>query len=165
MNHSWDMRLATVFGVGRLRPASGTWASAVALPVPVALGLLLPYWAFTLVMLAACAAVFHFGVRASTRAEAILGQKDPHDVVIDEVLGMWLTVAFIPFAPHLREVILYVLGFFTFRAFDIVKPFGIRRMQDLEGGLGVMIDDGAAGALSALCLFLLARLLDHSGLW
>jgi phosphatidylglycerophosphatase A len=72
---------------------------------------------------------------------------DPSRGVIDEWVGMWVTIAFLPTTwPWL------VAGFFMFRALDILKPLGIRRLEALPGGWGVMLDDVGAGILGAVIL-------------
>jgi phosphatidylglycerophosphatase A len=100
--------------------------------------------------------LFAAGGIASTRAELLLGRSDPGEVVIDEVLGQWLT--YLPFglaAGSLgwRELL---LGLVLFRVFDIVKPWPVNAAETLlPGGYGVMLDDVAAGLYAAPCLALL----------
>ena len=95
--------------------------------------------------------IFIAGVWAATRAEQVLGVEDPGPVVIDEVLGMLLTLAWLPLS--MTGV---VAGFLLFRIFDVVKPFPAGASQRLGGGIGVMIDDVIAG-IYALVLLVLAR--------
>ena len=76
--------------------------------------------------------------------------EDPSKVVIDEVVGMWITMIFIPFTW-----INVLLGFILFRFFDIAKPLGVRKMENLKGGLGVMMDDVLAGVYSNIILYLI----------
>ncbi len=93
------------------------------------------------------AVVFAAGIWAATGAERALGQKDPGPIVIDEVLGMLITLAVIPVS--MTGV---VLGFLLFRLFDVVKPFPVDRMERLPGGTGVMMDDAVAGLYAHLVL-------------
>lgn len=73
--------------------------------------------------------------------------KDPSKVVIDEVIGMWITMIFIPFSwTNL------LFGFILFRFFDIAKPLGVRKMENLKGGTGVMMDDVLAGIYANIVL-------------
>ena len=73
--------------------------------------------------------------------------KDPRRCVIDEWAGVWVTVAFLPFSwPWL------LAGFLMFRVLDVLKPFGVRRLESLPGGLGVMADDVGAGLIGAVAL-------------
>ena len=93
------------------------------------------------------AAVFVAGVWAATRSERILGGTDPGPVVIDEVLGMLVTLATLPLS--LTGV---VTGFVLFRIFDVVKPYPARRLEDAPGGWGIMLDDAMAGVYAHLVL-------------
>ena len=154
--------LATVGGLGDLFPAPGTTVGSLA-------GVLL-YWvssalwpdAVTLIALAGLAVLIPVSVWACGAEAARRGVPDPHPVVLDEVAGQWLTLGVVALvqrhAPGLRELI---AAFFLFRLFDVVKPWPIRRLEDLAGGWGIVADDLAAGAAAgvlALGLFaLLAR--------
>jgi phosphatidylglycerophosphatase A len=80
------------------------------------------------------------GVWAAGETERALGVTDPGLVVIDEVMGMALTLVAVPFTWPAA-----VLGFLLFRAFDIAKPPPARRLERLHGGWGIMADDFAAG--------------------
>jgi phosphatidylglycerophosphatase A len=100
--------------------------------------------------LAAIGAVFAVGVWASTRSEALLGGTDPGPIVIDEVLGMLVTLAWLPLS--LTGVI---VGFVLFRCYDVVKPYPARRFEDLPGGWGVMLDDAMAGIYGQVTMRLL----------
>ncbi|MDL2216236.1 phosphatidylglycerophosphatase A [Desulfovibrio sp. OttesenSCG-928-M14] len=139
-------------GFAGLSPvAPGTCGSFVALLLAPFLFMPLPLWGRLLLLLF----VFASGAFASGRAEQLLGQSDPSEVVIDEVLGQWIT--FLPFAAlGPRE---YLAGFVLFRFFDILKPWPVRQLEALGGGLGIMVDDAAAGVYAMLCLALLRRLL------
>jgi phosphatidylglycerophosphatase A len=79
-----------------------------------------------------------------------LGKEDPGLVVIDEVLGQWLTAAAIVHA-NWRS---YVLAFALFRIFDITKPWPIRKLEALPGGLGIVADDLLAGVYGAVVMWL-----------
>lgn len=86
------------------------------------------------------------GVYVSGQAEILWGH-DAGRIVIDEVVGMWVTMAFLP-----RSFLLLASGFFLFRGLDIWKPFPIRRSQRFPGGWGVMTDDLIAGVYANLLL-------------
>ena len=134
--------------IGKIPYASGTWGSAAATLAAPFLFLPLPgFWRFVLL-----AALFFIGSKAATRTEILLGKKDPGHVVIDELVGQWIT--FLPFAvPTTFELL---AGFLLFRAFDILKPPPVRASENwLPGGYGVMIDDVLAGVYACLCLGLL----------
>lgn len=91
------------------------------------------------------------GVWASTRSERLLGGKDPGPIVIDEVLGMLITLAFLPLSG-----LGILAGFLLFRIFDVVKPWPAGGMERLQGGWGVMLDDAVAGLYAQAAMRLLA---------
>ncbi|HID10753.1 MAG TPA: phosphatidylglycerophosphatase A [Candidatus Latescibacteria bacterium] len=95
------------------------------------------------------------GVWASGRAEEEWG-RDAHRIVIDEVVGMWASVAFLP-----KSLLTAGLGFFIFRFMDIIKPFPVGLSQRLPGGWGVIADDLIAGAYSGLATWGMLRLLGE----
>ena len=92
-------------------------------------------------------AVFAAGVWAATTAEQYFGGIDPGPIVIDEVVGMLITLAFIPVGWSAA-----IVGFVLFRIFDIIKPYPARQFERLHGGLGVMADDAMAGVYANLSL-------------
>lgn len=97
--------------------------------------------------LGAIVAVFAIGVWAAQGTEDALGRKDPGIVVIDEVLGMLITLALLPVS--MAGVF---LGFLFFRLFDVVKPPPAAQLEHLHGGLGIMADDAVAGLYAYLAL-------------
>jgi phosphatidylglycerophosphatase A len=97
--------------------------------------------------LAAIGAVFVVGVWAASGTEAALGRKDPGVVVIDEVLGMLITLALLPVS-----LLGVFVGFLLFRVLDVVKPYPAAQLEHLHGGLGIMADDAVAGLYSYLAL-------------
>ena len=136
------MFLATAGYVGYVPIAPGTFGSAVGLLVYAALR-----WSdIPLLEGVAIAAALVLGIWSAGVAEQQLG-KDPHPVVIDEVLGMLITVAFLDVT-----LIGAAVGFFLFRLFDVVKPWPAGRLEHLHGGPGVMLDDAMAGVYSHLAL-------------
>jgi phosphatidylglycerophosphatase A len=142
--------LATWFGVGLLPGAAGTWASAAALPLAwfIHLGGGRPG------LLAASAVVFALGVWCASIYIAKSGAEDPGPVVIDEVLGQWLTLLAAD-----REVASYATALVLFRIADIWKPWPVSWAdRRLKGGWGVMIDDAIAAAYAALGLLALQAL-------
>ena len=100
------------------------------------------------------AVIFGAGLWASTRAEVVLGITDPGPVVIDEVLGMLLTLAWLPLS--LTGVL---VGFVVFRMLDVLKPFPAGRLEHAPRGWGIMLDDAMAGVygqlVMRLCIWLL----------
>lgn len=84
-------------------------------------------------------------------AERDLGH-DANPIVIDEVVGQWITLLIIP-----RSFFLALFGFVLFRVMDILKPFPVRQSQALKGGIGIVVDDILAAGYAALGLFFLSR--------
>ena len=86
------------------------------------------------------------GIIATDKLEEDWG-KDPSKVVLDEVIGMWITMMFVPLS-----FLNVLIGFILFRFFDIAKPLGIRKLESLKGGIGVMADDILAGIYANISL-------------
>ena len=142
----WERPVATVFGLGRLPGAPGSWASLAALPPAW-----LIVWAGGPWALAGAAALVGIaGCRAAAAYERATGERDASAVVVDEVAGQWLVLATLPLDP-----LAYALGFAAFRLFDITKPPPIGWIErKISGGSGVMADDIAAAACAAALLHL-----------
>ena len=143
--------LLSFFGAGYLRPAPGTWGSLAALPVA---------WGFhalggAALLLVATAAALVAGI-AAVRAEIKGGDDlDPSWIVIDEVVGMWISLLPLSVAAsYLGAVLLGIwptvaFAFLTFRALDIFKPWIVGRADARGDAVGVMLDDVWAGVLAA----------------
>lgn len=96
--------------------------------------------------------LFVLGGLAATRAEILLGRKDPGEVVIDELLGLWIVL--LPFERP--GIWIFAAAFAFFRFFDILKPWPVRASENwLPAGFGIMLDDVLAGLWALLCVFLL----------
>lgn len=93
------------------------------------------------------AALLILGFLASEKTEELMARKDPPCVVIDEVCGMLLGLLFLPY-----NFKLVIIGFFIFRLLDTLKPYPVGRLEKLPGGLGIMLDDLAAGLYTNLIL-------------
>ena len=145
--------IASWFGAGRLPVAPGTWGSLAALPFAWVIA-----WLFgPRALLLAALALFLIGWWAAGRVARISAVADPGSVVVDEVVGQWLTLVVAP-----RLLIAYVAGFLLFRLFDIVKPWPARWIdRNVGGGLGIMGDDVVAGFYAATALLLLLLLLGY----
>jgi phosphatidylglycerophosphatase A len=98
--------------------------------------------------------LFALGIWAGTAAERYFGGVDPGPVVIDEVVGMLITLAFIPVGWSAA-----LAGFVLFRIFDVMKPYPAGRFERLHGGLGVMSDDAMAAVYANLSLRLVIWML------
>ena len=154
--------LATVCGFGDLMPAPGTTVGSVAGVGLFAAVLLLvpgaPEWpaAVGLVVLLPVS-IWACGHEAARR-----GVTDPGPVVLDEVAGQWVALLVLLLAAAERPgAVAVAVSFFLFRAFDIVKPWPIRRLEQLPGGWGIVVDDLAAGLAAGLVQVLALRLAIH----
>ena len=96
------------------------------------------------------AALFLVGTWSGTHAEKYFGGTDPGPGVIDEVVGMLMTLFLVPAGWAVA-----IVGFFIFRVLDVVKPFPANRLERLHGGLGMMADDAMSAVYSNLTLHLL----------
>lgn len=135
--------VATVGYSGYFPVAPGTVGSAAGLVV-----YLLVWWSRSpLVEVGLIVALFAAGVWAGTTAERYFGGIDPGPIVIDEVVGMLITLAFIPVGLSGA-----VAGFVLFRIFDVIKPYPAARLEKLHGGLGVMADDAMAAVYANVSL-------------
>jgi len=146
---AWAWAVGTFLGLGMLRPGPGTWGSAAAavLWLAVGMGLHLASGTLAWLTLAAATVALTAGVPAATRVEQESGREDPGQVVIDEVAGQWIALI------HSRVNLSHLLaGFLFFRLFDIVKPWPARQLEGLPAGWGIMLDDVAAGVYALLLM-------------
>ncbi len=152
----WATIIATFFGIGRLRPGPGTWASAATVFLWAELAHALAPSLRTPVAIALAMVVTLIGIPAATQVARGSGSRDPQFVVIDEVAGQLLALVAVPLAWKS-----FLAGFILFRAFDIVKPPPVRQLEALPEGTGIVLDDLAAGlyALGAMHLLLHFNLL------
>ncbi|MBU0782023.1 MAG: phosphatidylglycerophosphatase A [Alphaproteobacteria bacterium] len=150
--------IATVFYIGYLRPAPGTWGSLAALPLGLALMLLGGPW----LLIIGTAALFGLGWWATVHETRRSGNEDPSEIVVDEVVGQW--IALWPLAIGAANVGAsytalwpgWVVAFALFRLFDI-KKWGPVGWADRRGDpLGVMLDDVIAGVFAAIGVVLIA---------
>jgi phosphatidylglycerophosphatase A len=132
--------VATGLGSGYSPFAPGTAGSAVGLAL---------FWPLAYlpvaVPVAATIAMFFAGVAAATHVADRIGLKDPGLVVVDEVVGMWVTLLFLPFTP-----VTAAIGVIAFRVMDVFKPYPARQLEHLRGGWGIMADDVMAGVYANL---------------
>ena len=141
--HRFGLLLATCGYIGYVPIAPGTFGSAVGLAVFFAVrasgsvGL----------ELGVIAMLFAVGIWSGTVAEHHFGGIDPAPIVLDEVVGMLITLALLPV-----NVTGAIVGFVVFRILDVIKPWPSARFETLPGGLGVMADDGMAAIYGNLIM-------------
>ena len=138
--------IASIFGIGFLK-GGGTYAALITC------GCIWLLWNSYVLqnpiyLLAIAITITLTGIYVSNKVEPAWGE-DSSRVVIDEVAGMLITMLFIP-----QNLYLLLAGFILFRFFDIVKPLGIRKMEALPSGTGVMMDDVLAGVYSNVLLWI-----------
>lgn len=151
----WSTLVATVFGVGYMKPGPGTWGSAAGLLLWAVLAYRLPASARTPANIVLAVVITLIGIPAATQLARAFSKKDPQFVVIDEVAGQLIALVGAPLTWKT-----FLAGFILFRAFDIVKPPPVRQLEKLPEGTGIVLDDVAAG-LYALGVM---QLLLHWGL-
>lgn len=142
--NSWVKAIASFFYVGFLPKAPGTWGSLC--------GLFLAWffnreqaWVFTVLSIS--------GFFIATRAQEVWKNQDPKEFVLDEVVGMMLSVLWMP-----KRIVIFAAGFFLFRILDITKPWPISRIQKSKHSSSILWDDLAAGLLTNLILQLTLQL-------
>ena len=152
--------IATIFGIGYLRPAPGTWGSLFALVLAILLVETFGVIGFLFALVSICV----FGWWATSKYLQQIKTKDPSEVVIDELIGQWiaiLPIAMAVFYFNLESLDLWpgwISSFLFFRIFDILKPSLIGWADKKNGALGVMLDDIFAGVAAAICTVILAVL-------
>ena len=138
--------IATCGYLGYVPVAPGTFGSAAGLVVFAAVR-----WSGSPALeLAVIILLFAVGVWSANAAERHFGGVDPAPVILDEVVGMLITLAFLPVT-----ITGAIVGFLLFRLFDVVKPWPANRLEAVHGGLGVMADDAMAGVYGNVAMRLL----------
>ncbi|MEM8757425.1 MAG: phosphatidylglycerophosphatase A [Planctomycetota bacterium] len=156
--HTPRLPLLTVFGLGHLRPAPGTWGSMppvvlAGLMIAAGLGPLEQPFIYMGVLIAVMVIFSAACIAQGDIAEATYGKKDHGNIVADETAGQCITLMLVPaagLASPLLAAFSLVLCFLSFRAMDIVKPWPGDSLQKLPAGWGVLIDDLLAGFYAGL---------------
>lgn len=146
----WATLVATFFGIGRLKPGPGTWASIATVILWACVSFEIAPASRTWATIVAAAIVTAIGIPAATRVARGSGLKDPQFVVIDEVAGQLVALIAVP--PVWKT---FLAGLILFRVFDILKPFPIRRLERLPEGTGIIVDDLGAGFYALAVMHLL----------
>jgi phosphatidylglycerophosphatase A len=134
------------FYTGYIPVASGTFGSIAGLAVYY-----IPGFEDPVIILSAIVVFGLFGIYLGNKFEKMYG-KDPAECTIDEVVGMWIALLFLP-----KSILISFIAFIIWRVMDIIKPYPARKLEALPGGLGIMIDDVIAGlySLGIVHLFLI----------
>lgn len=152
--------IATWFGSGYLSPAPGTWGTIAALPFAWAIVQVLPPAA----LFPAAILMFALGTWSANRFDMLTAGHDASEIVVDEVVGIWLTLGIMALHAPLSWKSWFA-AFLLFRVIDIVKPFPINLIdRHVGGGFGVMLDDVLAGVYAGLAGIFLMLLLKKFSL-
>ena len=146
--------VATWCGCGFIPLAPGTFGSLATIPLIIILKDV-----SIIIRIVVLLSVILIGIIVAEKAYHILGDNDPKVVVIDEVAGMLVAALFLPFQWK------YIVpAFIIFRILDIIKPFPIRDIEDIKGGIGIMADDILAGAITYGLMLLFFVVFGHGNL-
>jgi phosphatidylglycerophosphatase A len=137
--------VATWFGTGLVPVAPGTFGTLATVPLVSGLNQL-----GTIYKALGLAIIIAGAIWASGQYQTLTGRADPREVVIDEVAGFSLTMLLLPFSWMTLG-----LGFVFFRLFDILKPYPMKKLEGLRGGVGIVIDDLVAAIYSFVCVRLI----------
>ncbi len=138
--------LATGFYSGYFPKAPGTAGTLAGLIIYIIIHFAVPEYAVKINIVLVLISIYP-SIRIGDFAEKFFAKKDPQQVVLDEILGIWISLMFHPFSWSC-----VVAAFFIFRFMDIVKPFPANSLQKLKGGAGIMIDDFIAGVYANICI-------------
>ena len=141
--------IGTGFGSGFSPIAPGTAGALLASLIWGILYFFLPFPALLWVTVLLILFFTVTGIWSANKLASYWGE-DPSRIVVDEMVGVWIPMLAVPFGKHWYWYVL--LAFVFFRLLDIVKPLGIKRMENIKGGLGVMMDDILAGVYSLILL-------------
>lgn len=143
--------IATACGAGYFPWGPGTMGAVFAIAVWLPMFLFMGYCSWMTITALLIVVFTILGVWSSTVAERYWGE-DPSRVVIDEVVGMWITLLAVPYDAEWYTIL---VAFVLFRFFDMVKPLGVRKMENIKSGYGIMADDILAGVYGAIVILLL----------
>ncbi len=136
--------LGSGFYTGYIPLASGTFASVVALAI-----YFIPSFEKPLIIIPAIIIFIFLGINIGAKFEKLYG-KDPAECTIDEVVGMWISLLFLP-----KNFLISLIAFVVWRTLDIVKPFPARKLESLNAGWGIMVDDIVSAIYSLIIVHLI----------
>ncbi len=146
MKNKFANWVSTVLKIGYLPLAPGTWGSLAA----TATWFIIIESTSTITFIIVIIIIFTLGVYTSSITEGYLAKKDPSIIVIDEWVGQWIALLFLP-----KSLLWGLVAFALFRLFDIWKPYPIKTLDKIPRGWGIMLDDVLAGVYALLVLSVL----------
>ena len=154
------INIATLGPIGKIKKAPGTWGTLAGI-----IWFSVAYWNLNLLGILVFSSIsIYLAIQICWEAELRLKMRDPGKIVLDEFVA--IPLCFIT-TPRLLDSdfawLVVLLVFLFFRLFDIWKPFGIKKLQNYPGGIGVVVDDIAAAFLTAAVLYLLAAFAVSAG--
>lgn len=154
------INLATLGPIGKFRHAPGTWGSLAGI-----IWFSVAYWNLNyLAILLFSFLSLYLAVQICWEAEILLDLRDPGKIVIDEFVV--IPLCFMGLQKLLQSEIgwlVILVGFLIFRLFDVLKPFGIKELQNYPGGIGVVADDLAAAVLTSIVIHILVIITYYQG--
>ncbi len=139
--------IGSAFFTGYIKYAPGTFGSLAAILI-----YLLPGFENPTIMIAAISICIVGGIKLGTKYEKIYG-KDPSQFTLDEVIGTWISLLFVP-----KTILFVATAFVIWRVFDIIKPFPARLAEKIKGGIGIILDDVIAGFYTLLIVHIIVLL-------
>lgn len=155
-HNKWDEFIATGFYSGYSKFAPGTMGALVATLLWILPYTLCEYWTLQVFTVFAILFFTFVSIPSINKLEKDWGE-DPSKVVVDEMVGVWISLLAVPSQGHWLYI---VAAFVLFRLFDIFKPLGVRSMERFKGGWGVMLDDILAGVYGAIVVYIANLLFD-----
>jgi len=140
----FEKLLGSGFYTGYIPFISGTFGSLAALIIYY-----IPGFENPLILIPAIIIFTFYGIYVGSRFESVYG-KDPAECTIDEIVGMWISLLFLP-----KILLISLLAFLLWRILDIIKPFPARNFEKLKGGLGIMLDDLTSGIYSLIIVHII----------
>jgi len=136
--------LGSGFYTGYIPFISGTFGSIAALIIYY-----IPGFENPLILIPAIIIFTFYGIYVGNKFESVYG-KDPSECTIDEIVGMWISLLFLP-----KILLISLFTFLLWRILDIIKPFPARNFEKLKGGVGIMLDDITSGVYSLIIVHII----------
>jgi len=148
--NKFEKLLGSGFYTGYIPYASGTFGSMVALIIYFIPGFEKPEILIPMILL-----FLVLGIKIGGKFEEFYG-KDPTECTIDEIVGMWISLLFIP-----KHTVYIIIAFVIWRFFDIIKPYPANKVEEIKGGLGIMLDDVIAGIYALIVVNVIVLFIEN----